>query len=93
MNPERDKIQWRSRMGWGLMAKGRTFPSGTPEVVSGNSCMGALNPLHKGNACSGVIIPHGRGDNFLGDTPPDPREAKALSKARTLLRLKTGNFH
>jgi error-prone DNA polymerase len=33
-----------------------------------------------------VIIPHGRGNNFRGETPPDPREAIAL-------RLKTRNFH
>jgi error-prone DNA polymerase len=33
-----------------------------------------------------VTIPHGRGDNFRGESPPDPREAKAL-------RLKTRNFH
>jgi hypothetical protein len=81
------EIQWRSRMGWGLMAKGRTFLSGAPEVVPGNCYMGALNPLHKGNARSGIIIPHGRGDNSRHSQAASsnlqklPRRQIALKKA------------
>jgi error-prone DNA polymerase len=36
-----------------------------------------------------VVIPHGRGDNFRGETPPDPRDPDRSDK----LRLKTRNFH
>jgi error-prone DNA polymerase len=36
-----------------------------------------------------VVIPHGRGDNFRGETPPDPRDPDRPDK----LRLKTRNFY
>ncbi len=36
-----------------------------------------------------VVIPHGRGDNFKGETPPDPRDHDRADR----LRLKTRNFH
>ncbi len=37
--------------------------------------------------------PRGGGDNFTGDTPPDPRTPTDLSETGSTLRLKTRNFH
>jgi error-prone DNA polymerase len=44
-----------------------------------------------------IIMPHGRGDNFRGDTPPDPRSRKPageiVSGDANILKLKSRNFH